>query len=196
MVQFNYKDFLLNLSKEVYPPLEDTFLMLDSLEKEFVKNDKSFLELGSGSGIISLKAASFFKKITSIDIDENVINHLNLLKEKYSLDNQIIIQSDLFSAIEDEKFDCIVFNPPYVPSEQIEVLSTDGGEEGSEIILRFISQLPNFLKKNGVCYLLVSSHNNLDEIYFELKFNKLKFEPVSEKNIFFEKLIVLKISDQ
>ena len=97
MVQFNYKDFLLNLSKEVYPPLEDTFLMLDSLEKEFVKSDKSFLEIGSGSGIISLKASPFFKKIISVDIDENVINHLKLLKEKYSLKNQTIIQSDLFS---------------------------------------------------------------------------------------------------
>jgi len=131
-----------------------------------------------------------------VDIDENVIVHLENIKKKYGLENQTIVKSDLFSNLLDEKFDVIVFNPPYVPSEEVEILSTDGGEDGSEIILRFIPQLPHFLKEDGVCYLLVSSHNNLDEIYYELTYNNLVFEKVLEKNIFFENLIVLKISDQ
>ena len=131
-----------------------------------------------------------------MDIDENVIVHLENIKKKYGLENQTIVKSDLFSNLLDEKFDVIVFNPPYVPSEEVEILSTDGGEDGSEIILRFIPQLPHFLKEDGVCYLLVSSHNNLDEIYYELTYNNLVFEKVLEKNIFFENLIVLKISDQ
>jgi release factor glutamine methyltransferase len=196
MVQFNYKDFLLEIPKNIYPPMEDTFLMMDSLKEEFVKNNKSFLEIGAGSGIISLTAHPFFRKVMSVDIDENVIDHLEIIKKKYSLENQTIVQSDLFSNVLDEKFDVIVFNPPYVPSEEVEVLSTDGGEDGSEIILRFIPQLPNFLKEDGVCYLLVSSHNNLDEIYYELTYNQLSFKKVLEKNIFFENLIVLKVSGQ
>jgi release factor glutamine methyltransferase len=89
----------------------------------------------------------------------------------------------------------IVFNPPYVPSEEIIDFSTDGGKKGSEIILKFLNGLKKHLNKKGVCYLLISSHNNLSKIKKEIKQNNLKYKIINEKNIFFEKLNVLKISE-
>ena len=195
MVLINYKDYLLDVPSNIYYPSDDTYLLLDTLKSELTYTDKCFLEIGPGSGIITLASYDFFKKLTVVDIDVNVVNYIKKIKDEFSLTKLTIKKSDLFKEIENKTFDVIVFNPPYVPSEQIEVFSTDGGKKGSEIILKFIVSLKKHLTKNGVCYLLVSSHNNLKKIYSEILKNKLSYKILIEKNIFFEKLIILKISD-
>lgn len=196
MIKLSFKEYLLNIPQNVYLPSEDTYLLIETLEKENFKNKKSFLEVGPGSGIISLSVYNNFKKLTLVDIDKIVIDYLKDLKKEYSLEKITILQSDLFTEIKDKKFDVIVFNPPYVPSEKIEVFSTDGGKDGCEVILKFIKKLKNHLNKEGVCYLLVSSHNNLKKIYNEILKNQLTYNILQEKNIFFEKLIILKICDK
>jgi release factor glutamine methyltransferase len=195
MVQINYKDYLLDVPKDIYYPSDDTYLLLDVLKKEIIYGNKSFLEVGTGSGLITLTMYDFFDKLTVVDIDEKVIEHITLISKKLALTKIIVIKSDLFSKIDFKKFDVIVFNPPYVPSEKIEVYSTDGGKDGCEIIFKFIKSLKNHLNKKGVCYFLVSSHNNLSKVYNEILKNKLSYKILIEKNIFFEKLIILKISD-
>lgn len=195
MIKLPYKDYLLKIPDGVYLPSEDTYLLKEALEKENLKDKLTFLEVGSGSGIISLSVYNYFKKLTLIDIDKVVIEYLKDLKKEYTLKKIKIIRSDLFAGIKDEKFDVIVFNPPYVPSEKFETFSTDGGKDGCEVILKFIDQLKSHLNEKGVCYLLLSSHNNLKKIYTNVLKNHLTYNILQEKNMFFEKLIVLKISE-
>jgi release factor glutamine methyltransferase len=195
MIKLSYKDFLLKIPDQIYLPAEDTFLLKEVLEKENFKNKNTFLEIGAGSGIISLSIYDCFKDITLVDIDKIVIGYLKKLKKEYSLKKLKVIQSDLFSKLVGKKYDVIVFNPPYVPSEDIKVYSTDGGRKGSDIILKFINGLKKHLNKEGTCYLLLSSHNDLKRIYNNILKNHLTYNILDEKNLFFEKLIVLKISE-
>ncbi len=195
MFQIKYKDYDLDLPEGIYLPSDDTYLLIETLKKESFKFKNCFLEVGPGSGVITFEFYNLFNNLTVLDIDIKVINYLNKIKKKYVLEKLEIIQSDLFSKIKNKKFDVIVFNPPYVPSETIDVFSTDGGKEGSEIIFKFINDLKSFLNKEGVCYLLVTSHNNLKKIYQIILKNNLKYEIINQKNIFFEKLIILKISE-
>jgi HemK-related putative methylase len=195
MIQINYKDYHLSIPKEIYLPSEDTYLLIETLLKDLNKEKKSFLEIGPGSGVITFEMYAFFEKLTAVDLDPKVVNYLKEVKEKYALQKLEVLQSDLFSKVSSNTFDVIIFNPPYVPSEEIEVLSTDGGKEGSEVILKFIRCLKKHLNKNGCSYLLLSSHNNLEKIFLTIKEEKMSYIILSEKNIFFEKLIVIKISD-
>ncbi len=195
MIQINYKDYHLKVPPEVYLPSDDTYLLIETLRKEFKKDKKSFLEIGPGTGLITFEAYDFFEQLTAVDIDLKVVNYLLEVKEKYALGKLEIKQSNLFSEIENQAYDVIVFNPPYVPSEEIEVFSTDGGKDGSEVIINFLKSLKKHLNKNGSAYLLLSSYNNLEKIYSLILKENLYFTVLSEKNIFFEKLIVIKISD-
>lgn len=196
MSVIDYKDYHQVIPKDIYSPLEDTYLMLSVLKNKLKIKKDSFLEVGSGNGLIMLEMYDFFNNLTVVDIDPKVIIHLKNIKKKFSLKNLKIIKSDLFSKIENEKFDVIVFNPPYVPSEKIEFLSTDGGKEGLEVIVPFLKSLKKHLNKKGVCYLLISSHNNLRKIYKTIKESNLKYKKIIEKNIFFEKLIVIEICEK
>jgi len=196
MIKLSYKDYLLEIPKGIYLPSDDTYLLLEVLKKESFLEKNVFLEIGPGSGILSLSLYDYFENLYLVDIDLKVVNYLLNLKKKYSLNKINIAQSDLFKKLNSKKFDVIVFNPPYVPSENIEEFSTDGGKDGSEIIYEFLKDLKNHLKKDGVCYLLVSSNNNLKKIYDIILKSHLTYNILKEKNIFFEKLMILKICDK
>ena len=205
MPTLNFKEYSLNIPEEVYLPSEDTDLMLDVITKEISNQNFLFntaIEIGAGNGFLSLCVYDYVNIIYSVDINPIVVDYLLRTKKKYNLDKQIILQSDLFSKIDqNQKFDLIIFNPPYVPSEKINTekqtsgidLAVDGGKDGAEIINKFIDQLFFFLSDYGVCYLLISSLNKQKKIERLLKKNNLFFEIVGSKKLFFEELFVLKI---
>ncbi|MDD3244627.1 MAG: methyltransferase [Candidatus ainarchaeum sp.] len=201
----NFKEYSLDMPEDVYLPSEDTDLMLAVIKTEISNQNILFntaIEIGAGNGFLSLCVYDFVRTIYSVDINPIVVDYLLRTKKKYNLDKQIILQSDLFSKIDqNQKFDLIIFNPPYVPSEEISTekqtsgidLAVDGGRDGAEIINKFIDQLFFFLSDSGVCYLLISSLNKQKKIEELLKKNNLFFEIVGSKKLFFEELFVLKI---
>jgi len=193
MVELFYKNYVLDIPRDIYYPSDDTYLLIETLEKE-LKNKKinNVLEIGTGSGLVSLSIYDIVENLTLVDININVINYILDIKQKYNLNKLNIIQSNLFEKI-NKKYNLIIFNPPYVPSEEIVDLATDGGKEGSEIINKFLDKLNIFLEDNGVCYLLISSLNNKNKIFKKIKENDLKYEILSSRRLFFEELIILKI---
>jgi len=208
MTILNFKEYSLDIPARVYLPSDDTDLMIEVLEAEVVKPNKHFMsaiDIGSGNGFLSLEIYNNADEIYSVDINPIVIDYLLNIKEQYNLEKQKIVYSSLFDSIgEDKKFDLIIFNPPYVPSEEIEDedddeingydLAVNGGEKGREVIDKFVKKLSKHLSDKGVCYLLVSSQNEPLDIIENLKLEKLHAEILSSKKLFFEELFVLKIT--
>lgn len=100
---------------EVFPPhyTLSTNILLDYLKPIDLKN-KTLLELGCGSGIISLFARSKGACVTASDINDIALEAL----KKASLKNNLhvnIVYSDIFDHIKSECFDYIMINPPYYP---------------------------------------------------------------------------------
>lgn len=150
-----------------YEPREDSFLIKKHV-KDFCTSDFFVLDVGTGSGILALEAAKYAKKVIAIDIDQDVIDKLK--KEQDPSSSISFIQSDLFSNINPkDKFDLIIFNPPYIPTKKNEFKyqDLDGGKNGTEIIERFLKEAKEFLKKDGKILLLTSSLNKNIEKFFK-----------------------------
>jgi len=174
----------------VYQPAEDSYLLTDILKRELPelisKNpDLRFLEIGAGSGIhLSTAEKAGIKKenIFSSDIDQDSVNHCNLLGYN-------CVNSDLFENI-NGKYDLIIFNPPYLPEDSKEPIdsktATTGGKKGDEIILRFLEQAKNYLNKNGKIFLLASS------LTPKINFKRLgyKSKDLDCERLFYEQLCV------
>jgi len=174
---------------EIYKPAEDSFFFKTFLENFFSKQTKkqkdtlTFLDMGTGSGILAITAAKFLKKenITAADINETTIE--NLEKE-----NMRAIHTDLFKKILDS-FDIIVFNAPYLPKDIREPKSsrvaTTGGKKGDEIAIEFLKQAKSHLKKDGKIFLLISNLTPMNNIK--------KFGPkiVARKKLWMEELVIL-----
>jgi len=171
---------------EIYQPEADSYLLSDAIKKYCLKNNpKKVLDMGSGSGIQSQTCIDNKIKpenITLVDINSNSINHLKLKFPKSK-----VIKSDLFSKIKN-KYDLIVFNPPYLPNtEHDSGVDTTGGKKGSEVINGFLNQAQKYLNKEGKVLILVSSLTK------DTNFKKYKKKLVAEKKLFFEKLFVYEL---
>ena len=167
----------------IYEPREDSYLLQKHIKK-YCKKDYIVLDMGTGSGIQAKEAAKYCKKVTAVDIQKNVIKRLK--KEQSENKKRKILRkinykvSDLFSNIK-QKFDLIIFNPPYLPGKSNDI-TVDGGKQGMEVIESFLEQAKEYLNDKGYVLLLVSSLNNFD-----------LGETVALHHVFFEDLIVKKI---
>jgi release factor glutamine methyltransferase len=169
---------------EIYQPREDSFLLQKQVKLE-TKPDDKVLDMGTGSGIQALTALEISKDVTASDINPKCLKNLKLKT----------IQSDLFQNIQ-EKFDLIIFNPPYLPKDPNEpeesALATTGGQKGHEIIKSFLQQAKSYLTEKGRILLLYSSlSGDIPQIVQELNYN-LKL--LSKDSFFMEKLFVAKIT--
>lgn len=166
----------------IYSPQEDSYLFSKVLKKEIKDKNISCLEIGVGSGIQleNLKKLGV-KKIQGADINKQSVVHC----KKLGFD---CIQSNLFSKIK-EKFDLIIFNPPYLPGDgnkedKESKLATTGGKSGSEIINKFLIQAKNHLNKEGKIFLLTSSLTK------NINWLSWKKKKVANQKLFFEELFV------
>ena len=130
----------------MYKPDLDSFLMLSAI-KTLDLRGKSALEVGCGSGIISLELQKRFETVVAVDINKESVD---FAKSK-GVDARV---SDLFENVKG-KFNLIVFNPPYLPCEDEDDRENCCGD--GEVIERFVSDAPGFLDDGGVILLLVST---------------------------------------
>lgn len=197
LLNFSTSDHLTTISRivaaigspleSVYAPREDSFLMLQALSIMDL-HDLAVCDVGTGSGILGLFCASRGAgEVTVTDINELSLRATAIAAERLGTKVQPIL-SDLFSGV-DHRFDLILFNPPYLPSEAVVDRSIDGGHKGLLLIRRFLEDIPNHLNQNGHALLLLSSLNNPDEVISS--YTEFAFQKLATRRVFFEELQVL-----
>lgn len=172
--------------KGVYSPSDDSFLMLEAIASVHVEG-KKLLDVGTGSGILGLFCAMRGASVTLTDVDEAAIQHAQKVADSLGLKLEARV-SDLFSNVKG-KFDLILFNPPYLPSEIDEDRTVDGGPMGTTLARRFLQDIQDYLKEDGAAFLLVSSQNDPASLIRE--YPRFQFSLVAKRSLFFEELQIL-----
>jgi len=188
---FYFNELRLEIPPGVYEPKEDSILLAENIS---LKPRDRVLDIGTGSGLQALVAAGKGAKVVAVDINPKALDAAGRNAENNRVSNIDFRLSDLFSGIDPkEKFDLILFNPPYVPSDEkdLEAKAWAGGKAGRETIDRFIEQAPKHLKKGGRILLLVSSLNHPEGIKEKLRQKGLRTREIGRKKIWFEQLILL-----
>lgn len=132
-------------------PRPETELLIEKLlEKIDYLSTESFVEVGVGSGVISIVLAQHLHNAsftaTDISADAIAIAKKNI-ELKGMLERIMLVQTDLLEGI-DQKIDILVSNPPYIANEVILESNLDyepqnalfGGEVGDEILRRLIDE--------------------------------------------------------
>ncbi|XP_041066587.1 methyltransferase N6AMT1 isoform X1 [Carcharodon carcharias] len=192
---------------DVYDPAEDTFLLMDALEKDVNEIRKLCpricLEVGAGSGVVSVFLASIVGPTSFY-----LCTDINPLAAACSVEsarcNGVNIQpiiTDLVTGLMprlQNQVDVLIFNPPYVvtPSEEIGghgiEASWAGGERGREVMDRLFPQVSALLSSQGLFYLVTIQENNPEEIIQSLKSSSLKGTVLISRQAGREHLSVLK----
>lgn len=128
--------------------------------------DVTIVDIGTGSGAISVSLAKYIKNsyVYSLDISDKALS----IGKKNAVNNEVddkieFIKSDVFTGIKDRnlKLDIIVSNPPYIKKEDIKTLHTqvkdyepyialEGGEDGLDFYRTITEESLKYLKSNGI----------------------------------------------
>src|SRR5438309_9648420 len=112
---------------------------------------KQVLDMGCGSGILSLIAASGGASVTAVDINPLAVTSARENARRNNLYNRIrFLDSNLFGSLFDEQFDFILFNPPFYPGKPHDVrdMAWRGGDD-YRVIRDFIAEAGCFLTRGA-----------------------------------------------
>jgi release factor glutamine methyltransferase len=156
---------------------------------------KRFLDLGTGSGIIGLYAARAGATVTAVDINPRAVDCAseNARRAGLRLDCR---QSDLFSALADEAFDVIAWNPPFFPKcvESPAQAAFNAGA-GYEVISRFANKVREHLAPYGRAFLVLSMDLDMSEWSRIFATAGLRLEVRSTKRWGWETMVIMEINE-
>ena len=116
--QKSFWNFDFDISKKVLIPRPETEVLIEMVTKKFnKKRDLKFLDIGCGSGCISISLLDYFKKSngTAIDVSMDAVLNTRLNSNNFNLNNRLqVLKKNMFNYRTEKKYDLIISNPPYL----------------------------------------------------------------------------------
>ena len=193
----NNREFFANnfyVDENVLDPRPDSETLIEMMISKF--ESSSFLnicEIGCGSGCLIISLLKHFNNWYGhgIDISKKALE----IAQKNANNNNVFerinfVESNLFEKLQDNQiFDVIISNPPYIPSDEIENLqdevrlyepkiALDGGLDGLDFYRRIAIESQKFLKKNGNIFLEIgyNQHQFVKDIFENVNFKFINFK--------------------
>ncbi len=154
--EFMGKEFY--VSEDCLIPRPDTEILVERA-LNLTKDGMHVCDLCTGSGCIGISIATRKNvALTLLDISSGALNMAKRNADRHGVGARFIL-GDLRTDIPNEKFDIITVNPPYIPTKDIESLSSevkkeptlalDGGLDGLDIIRHLLNSTISYLNDNG-----------------------------------------------
>ena len=202
MQEFMKMNFFVN--ENVLIPRQDTEILVEEVIKIAKRiNAIKILDLCTGSGIIGISLAKYLEnvQITSVDISEKALRVAKKNSKINEVENKItFIKSDLFSKLENQKFDIIVSNPPYIRKDVIKKLdkqvqneptiALDGGFDGLDFYRKIIKNSYEYMK-TGAYLCLEIGYDQKDDVIDLINAQDKYINTYSKKDLYDNDRIVV-----
>ena len=147
------------------------------------------LDLCTGGGCIAIALAYAFEGATvdAVDISPEALEVAEMNINEHQLSDRVYpIQSDLMAALEGQKYDLIISNPPYVDAEDMADLPEEfhhepelalaAGDDGLDLVHKMLRQAPAHLTDDGWLFVEVgNSQFHMEHVYPDLALQWVEF---------------------
>jgi release factor glutamine methyltransferase len=162
------------------------------LDSNLVARSHEVLDMGTGSGVCAVFAAKYARRVVAVDINPAAVRCAGINALLNGVEGQVDARyGDLFAPVRGERFDLILFNPPFVRGVPRD--DRDRAWRSSDIAERFADDLRAHLKPGGSALVLLSTFG--DCRYFLEEFCKrgLEISVLAERRFVNERLTVFRL---
>lgn len=162
------------------------------LDAGLVGKDAEVLDMGTGSGVCALFAARLARRVVAVDINPAAVRCARMNALMNRLEESIELrQGDLFGPVRDERFDLVLFNPPFMLGVAKD--DRDAAWVSTDIPKRFAEGLADHLNPGGVALVLLSSFGDACPVFeSELRFHGYRLKVYARRRFINETLTIIR----
>jgi release factor glutamine methyltransferase len=162
------------------------------LDARLVPVDAEVLDIGTGSGVCAIFAARHARRVVAVDINRAAVRCAGINAHLNDLEHRIEVRhGDLFAPVAGERFDLIVFNPPFLRGSPRN--DRDRAWRSPDIAERFAAGLRDHLKPRGAALVVLSTFGNAQIFLEQVRQRGFAISVLAERRFVNERLAVFKL---
>jgi release factor glutamine methyltransferase len=168
-------------------------LLAAQLDAGTVSADTAVLDMGTGSGVCAVFAARHARRVVAVDINPAAVRCAAINAQINQLDHRLEVrQGDLFEPVAGERFDLVLFNPPFlqgVPRDH-----RDRAWRSTDVAERFAAELPDHLEEAGAALVVLSTFGGSQCFVDAFHRHGLEVSVLVERCFINERVTILRIA--
>jgi HemK-related putative methylase len=162
------------------------------IDSRLVQRDWDVLDMGTGSGVCAVFAAKHARRVVAVDINAAAVRCAGINALLNHLEHKIDVRhGDLFAPVPEERFDLILFNPPFVQGAPQD--DRDRAWRSNDIAQRFAAGLGAHLKAGGSALVLLSTFGDGQLFLDEFRKQSFEISVLAERRFVNEKLTLFRL---
>lgn len=163
------------------------------LDERVIGPDTQVLDMGTGSGVCAVLAARRARRVVAVDINPAAVRCTAINVALNAVEHRVEVrQGDLFAPVAGERFDLILFNPPFLRGPPRD--DRDRAWRSLDVPERFAAGLREHLRPGGCALVLLSSFGDAQQFLAEFARQALSVAVVAKRRFFNERLAVLRVA--
>jgi HemK-related putative methylase len=166
--------------------------LASQIDARLVQQDCEVLDMGTGSGVCAVFAAKHARRVVAVDINEAAVRCAGINARLNHLEHKIDVRhGDLFAPVLEERFDLVLFNPPFVQGVPRD--DRDRAWRSNDIAERFAAGLGAHLKPGGSALVLLSTFGDGGHFLHAFREQGLGVSLFAERRFVNERLTVFRV---
>jgi release factor glutamine methyltransferase len=162
------------------------------LTAQLIAPDTEVLDMGTGSGVCAVFAARHARRVVAVDINSAAVRCANINALMNRVEHKVEARhGDLFAPVRDERFDLILFNPPFlrgVPRDD-----RDCAWRSSDVPERFAAALGTHLKPAGAALVLLSTFGGAEDFLGQFAQNGFEVTLFAQRELLAETIGIFRV---
>ena len=166
--------------------------MAQCLNDRLIPPHAHVLDMGTGSGIGAVVAAQWAARVEAVDINPHAVRCARINALLNDVDDRVTIHhGDLFAPVPGERFEVVLFNPPYFRGTPQDDL--DAAWRSDDVVERFAAALPDYLTPDGHALVMLSSDGDTPAFLEAFHRSGFAIEAAATRNLINETLTLYRV---
>ncbi len=163
------------------------------IDSRLVGREFEVLDLGTGSGVCALQAARYAARVVAVDVNPAAVRCTRLNALLNHMEDRVDVRhGDLFEPVRDERFDLILFNPPFLRGPPRD--DRERAWRSTDVAERFAAGLAAHLKPGGCALVVLSTFGEPGRFLRELRRDSFVVSVSAERRFINERLAIFKLT--